>query len=369
MQKQLGKSIFLFKTPLQLINALEAKNHYNIEDKNSFFVSFIDFYKTADKCPKILHYYDSTLLTLFNIFFYKNIRRIPYPLYRFAQRLWGYFKLNAFLRKNRKCDILFVGHIDDPWMRYMVRKIQFNKLVLLEDGLATIEIVQRRITAEPHHLLPVKQVPSPRKWRLYKNDLFESLFMKQRELLLPRLDFFTVYNQIPIKGEDSVIENGYEILKRLKKNEYSKSREIWFISQPLVDHGILTVEVLLAVLRQIRNTFGESYTYHYIQHQSSKIIPEISLTGFSIKSFDLPIEIQLIQSSYLPYKVGSISSAALVNLSKLFSENETSIYFTELSRDVFLKKSKLSQLGTNYFAENTAFQRIEISNPGSAKKS
>lgn len=348
----MSKSVFLARTPLQVINCNEAKKEFNINDSHSVLILFTDYKPSLTQILNNIHYQNwKKVHCLFQIFDKKN------KLLFIFQKFVGLIKLLSLSRRYNNCEYLFVGHIDDAWMRFIIKRVKYKKLVLLEDGVATIDIAGRRLNSSLNSEFPMP--PGKKSRKIFGNDSFEYYLLGKQRLILRQITFFTAYNNILISPQDELIENRFSHLKSNKKPDQVKKREVWFIGQPLLERGIISKDDFKGILQRIKKVWRNGYSYFYVAHRSSRIPNAIYEEGFSLLRFDDPIEKVLVTNNSIPGVIGSVNSAALLNISKIFYPEEVKLFFIEF-RPEYYRQNPASKKILDYYRNFTKMEPLRV---------
>lgn len=353
MPKSLNrKSIFLVRTPLQYLNALEAKSEFRIQNEDAWIILFTDYQPSLGQINKIIRKAEWGKIT--RIFRAVKSKGTLLDIYN---KLYGWIRIKMFFLNYKRTENLFIGHIEDVWMRFVANKIKADKTILLDDGVATLKIAAKRYNSNPLVNYPSNNYQK-RKTFLHSG-IFEEIILGKQNLVLPKVTFFTVYDKITLLNSDTIIKNNYPILYSCKNHSQVKIAEIWFIGQPLLEYKMIQPELLVKSLNTIKNKWGNTFRYLYIPHRSEKNYDLIIDQGFEILSFQSPVELEIIDRNKIPHAVISFSSSALINLSKLYSLEEMKIYFIHSNMYPF-SYSPDFQIILKYFEEDTELLKINL---------
>ena len=180
------KSLFLIRSPLQAFNAMEAKKYFSSNDA----IVIVFYRKEIDK--------ELMLKTLSHSSWSKIIVKKLKPHYH----LFNFFK--TFLKEYPTINVCFIGDYS-TLINYYMNRLEYNKLILLEDGTATLRQVKLLENNTIHKIKKTKYSQ--------KNSLtifIEKLFAIDNSYLYKAI-FFTIYN---IKTQFPIIKNDYKYFKK-----------------------------------------------------------------------------------------------------------------------------------------------------------
>ncbi len=352
MPKRNIESLFLVRTPLQFLISVEAKEHFGVNAESSYLVLFTDFLPSLNQIQNNL---DVSNWGGFTNLFYAIRKKGGIKVV--FQKLLGFFKLILLLRKFRNVENIFVGHIDDVWMRFFLRRIKAKKIILLEDGVATLQIAMRRLNTNNLHYFPgqAKIVKNG----FFKNTVFEDYILGNQDIILPSITFFTAYEKIQINSFDNVEANTFHYLYSNRNKTQEIINEVWFVGQPLVERKLVSKNDFIEMLNTIKTKYGDKYDYCYIIHRSEKYPEFINDLGFKVISFENPLEIVVTRSKEIPAIIGSVNSAALMNIWKLYRNMNIKFFYSNISKEFISKNETYSRI-INYYKSNTDMDYIEI---------
>jgi hypothetical protein len=275
-------SWFLVKSPLQFLNAVEARAHYGVSDDDARLVLF----RPDGGAPA-----EAQLACL--------IERFPWPEIREESEAESTRSLDARV---------FVGDSREPRMRRLARSLSPRRPVVLDDGNATLLIAQRRrrmlwrwtdrratrITDAAHH----RRVPVPQIMR-------DGLRPRNREF--GRVEFFTIY---PIRAgrHDLVEKNDLTVLRGLV-HERTTPRPV-FVGSSLVESGLMRASAYRACVAGAAALHpGMVYIAHR-REDDAKLHMMASELGIDTIRPKYPIELELIDRELYPAPLLVVLSTA-----------------------------------------------------------
>ena len=290
----------IVETPLQLLNAIEAKNYFKLGN-NHLLVLFGTTGYDPDLFKLLIRECDWD--EVHYIIFYNNTMKFESKLLgqRISEKVrgWGYDHqqylnrkmLNGIARSFSKCKNIFLGNYLKGYVKYMrhfANALEHENLYLLDDGTDALIINSERKNRNLRENHP-KEAGSYL-FRL-KTKLSKRL-IEWNDEDAERVIFFTVYD-MDVGNNDQLIRNEYKFL-RGNMARVMPSDEVFFLGQPLVDDRCMKDDIYFDYLRKIKRYFTDE-KFVYIPHprESFKIVSEIKESlGFDVKKFNVPIVIR-----------------------------------------------------------------------------
>lgn len=283
-------NLFIIGNPTQFIFLIEAQKHYNIIDIQVFISSL-----NIDYLLKIKEYCDKN-----------NFNSYSFP--QSFVRLWTLSKITRIIAKLfielqiiiliKKLDVinLFVVNIFEPKMKLLVKKIRKKYVVVLDDGNATITTFNR-INSNPQEI-------------------------EEFNISSKKIEFFTIYNDI--RCNVKIVPNTLTYYKSLVQNKIVDEDVLFILGSPFVKLKMASFEEYFQEIQEIllKNLHKKVY---YIKH---RVEDRFNMDGVSIMDLNEPIELFLLKSNFLPYKIINFYSSASIMLIKIF---ENKIFIENLS--------------------------------------
>lgn len=294
------KALFLSESPLQLLNAIEAKAHFNIADNDANIVLLKGV--SNKSFQQQLDLIDSAQ---WGTVYHLN--------YRF--RSVSVFKLMAKIRdviqQNSDVDVVFIGDYRTIVMRHVINMINPERTVLLDDGNATIHLARDRYSCiRPSGIFP----------RLKYFMLFKLIGVNDQ--YIKAVTFFTIYKIDPASPDD-VIQNNYSMLKS-KLRDKPAANQVIFIGCPFVETNSVSSnyseESYFKYLREIEEDLKNKYQVNdilYVAHRrekTSKLETINSMKGYSVADFNEPLEIAISKLECKPLLIATFFSGAIDTL-------------------------------------------------------
>jgi len=343
------KSVFLVKTPLQLINAIEAKYHFNLNVDDCVLIIMGD----RKSQPQILKLANAVnewgvviILNRVNLFFGSPFENDASP---FIERVWqseifskSFFnvrRLNRISKHLGKVEYIFIGYARYIYMRHFVNVTSHDRVFLLDDGNATIKLAkERREDTSSSSSSGVKK-----KLKLFAKRFFQGVKDREKESLC----FFTIYDVCP-GNNDQIIKHNFEHI-RSEINSLEVTNEVFFLGSPISESGIMDKSGYLDHLRRVKE-FYRNKKLIYVAHRRElpgKLKEIEKNLGIEVVLFDYPIEYQLAMIGPRPKMLASFISSALDNCRLIFGDKLKIISF-KLDLEGCPSRSEIESIYNSY---------------------
>ena len=323
-------NIFFALTPIQLINAYEAKHAYGINDNESLLVLFAENSITINQLRSVLKLQKwNKILFLFDEikskdgssgsnFFLKTIRIIR-----------NIIRCQRLLRNIKKTSVAFLGNIDNPYMHYLSCRLINTKKIVLDEGNNTVRRMRWNSGSEEYYIGgPFSNNKKNRIFRILGHNKY-----------IPKTDltFFSVFENLIQDQRVQYRQNFFNYTRRVfDLDTKESSNEVWFLGAPFLALGMLETKQYFNLLKTIEGYYS-NYQFIYIQHRAER---EKELPALETRLFDYPVEYQLLNEILLPKKIISFHSGASINIFLLFKKIQVVNF--ELT-DSVMKSGKLGQ--------------------------
>lgn len=274
----LKKNLLVVESPLQLLNAYEAINYFELDnyklvirlsssEKNNQqiarLVTILDFDKNAVEYVSI-NEFNRTFLDLIKLAWYR-IRFIP--------SAWSI---------NR----VFIGNYSSGFLSLIRAQFIKRKIILLDDGSSTIEIQKG----------------------------FSSAFY---------YDIFSMYEIEPYNGQN-VYLNSYSRTKASpKENLILDSESVLFLGSGLAEINIVSTSEYIQLMSKVEKIYAKNNKrVLYIPHRSEereKLEIIEGFSNFSILNIDYPVELFGVFNARMPSVVSSFYSTALLTMRDIYA--------------------------------------------------
>ncbi len=316
------KHVFLVKSPLQLLNAIEARHHYALAKEDCYLVIMADRKSypqlmrqvvASEQWQHVIPIYTVPLCfgdPWREIADFKDFMR--HRDTRLRSSFFSIRRLNRLVRSIRNVGYVFLGDNNNVYMRHFAHRVRHQQTVLLDDGTATLEIARQRLQG-------IKRRKPDRIIRELKH-LAKRYLQGLRDEQLAQVEFFTVYN-IEIALPDQRVENRFQYLRR-HAQQLEQSQDAYFLGSPLSEVGLMDENEYLRQLHVVQQRWPDAkmlYVAHRRESADKLRIIESQL-GLGVVRFDFPIEYQVAVLGPRPQQVISFFTSALDNLQQILGE-------------------------------------------------
>jgi hypothetical protein len=332
-------NVFVVDTAYQLLNAIEAV--HSLELSNNHLIIIENAGRTREEFRPLIELKNWAsvifLMIAINTVTYCSI--LQNPRLPAIVRNWHYqylrFKLmrrvNKILKSYQCVANLFLGHYwieYKYYMRHFANTLKHNTLFLLDDGLDTLDINDRRnhMNCTKPATLIANDTNCKSILKRFKEKLRKKYFDWNTEEI-ENLTFFTTY-ELQVREGDHLIKNEYSYLRSLIVTD-KISEEVLFVGQDLVEGGVMVEDVYLKYLRKVKDFFGINKII-YVPHpkETLTLINRIQDSlGFEVKKFGLPIEYAIIIKGNIPKVICSFCSSAIESCSNILGRRIKIIAF------------------------------------------
>lgn len=301
------KNLLIIKSPLQLINALEAIDYFKL--KNNILVVLHDGSKeNLKQINKLILYHEwQEVITVYDRKYTKFIQ---------------YLSLLNKLKKE-KYNYVFFGELGII-QRMIVANTIKKELFYIDDGGSTITEYNNKIK---HNKL-----------NKYSLREFRYLLFGFKIKINDTINLFTYYDLEPLNNK--IIKNNLSFFKTNYINKLEKSDDVYFLGMPI--ENVMNINVYIKFLQSIILKYP-SQKIIYIPHRredfsQKNLIRELVNSRFEFREISTPIEIYYFENNILPSTVLSFFSTALKTLKILYDIDN--IHSVEINRDLLIDKSK-----------------------------
>lgn len=289
-------NLFIVRSPLQLMNAIEAKEHFST--KHNILLIIHDSTTSSASANSTQMQLVSKLSTFDEeIDFY-------YPSKSKFSKLSSQAKLIKKLQQ-KNYEHIFTGDYGII-NQLIISNLKTISTYLLDDGTMTM-------TTHANKLHPNHKSSWEQKIKLLRYKIF-GLSIKQNN----PINLFTNYNISP-HGSEQVITNNYNFFKKAYLEKALKDESLYLLGQPFTQARLMTDEVYINYLKKIIYHYKKKIIY--IPHRAEIISDQLKAlisNQFTIQKNEGPIEIVFLSRNIYPMHVVSFYSSALFNLEKIF---------------------------------------------------
>jgi len=306
------KNIFILLTPHSYLNACELQFKFRLPEE-SLYIYFLTEHR--ESLRQIENMLDSTTREGINqggimggeirFLFGSKGRRIGRSkiseLILVIRNFVYIFFLSIHISKIKR---LVIANILNPWMRFLVSRSRAEEIIVLDDGNATIPILQENRNIEEQFRIP-SQLKARKNWLMSR--------LQNSPIMNARLKFFTVFDSWDKDHTLIKIPNDLGYMKQFA-GSFKTTSEVLFIGSPLVNFGLISEEVFQRLIAYLKKFFN-GLELVYVRHRTE---PEEFHGGLKCISFEKPIELYLLENKILPPVVASFFSTAGINLHRIF---------------------------------------------------
>ena len=280
-------NIFIVKSPLQLINAIEAKEHFQTTHN---ILVLMNANPTNDKQMQ-------TVLALSQ---WDDI--ITYTPKNKKSTLFAQIKLIKRL-KNHHYHRLFSGDFG-TFNQVIISNLNADELFMIDDGTMSIEIHKR--------LYHPSKPKFSKQLKLLRYKLFGLSTTVQQTI-----NFFTCYNLAQIDNEQ-IVPNDYEYLQSVFQPK-NQDDNIYLLGQN-IDNKWMKLGKYIEYLQHLKSFYAGKIIYMPHRHEIiSDALKALFDDRFVLQHNDIPIEIYFLEKEIYPTHIVSFTSSALFTLNKIYN--------------------------------------------------
>ena len=303
---------FVVCSPLQLINATEAKEKFKLPNDECLLI-ILNLYGPANynQIKNVLIDYTWSNIEIISLS--NKDSKLLFPI-KFRKEIRAY--------KGTEVAKLFIGEFFAFEIRALANVLSYKELILFDDGNAILKTIG--------HLLDKR----PESFNLHQ--LLRKIYYRLSGLKIieyKTVTIFTAYADLFHSAKElSIIKNEYTISKRLNSKKEA-TNEIFFLGTQLVERGLIQfsnyqkhLERAISLLEQKNNT-----KVIYIPHRkelNEKLDLLRNNIGLTIRKIPVSIELYLLKSDCKPAMISTFFSSAIFSLDFIFGD--------EISKNCFL---------------------------------
>ncbi len=308
-------NVFLVLTPLQLINALEAKAHFTTTDNVLIVLRHSSLGYPVSMFKRLIREDDWDRLYFLSTFDAERVQKLGLLYWHLlcARQRRRLDRLAAHLGP---ADGLFIGQYHEPIARHFSNTLPYRTLYLIDDGTSTLETHgERYARTRPGRLKGL---------RAALRDTLTGFRTHQAE----RVIFFSAYDLEPRPG-DALVRNHFTHFRQ-SIAAAPQTNEVWFLGEPLSLDGYVTKETYLETL-VLAQRFYRHARFVYLPHsreQQSDVDELQAALGCEVRRYGLPIEVVLSVATSRPREIASFITSAIPNCAIMFGKTLklTSVY-------------------------------------------
>ncbi|SHM60944.1 hypothetical protein [Gracilibacillus kekensis] len=298
-------NVFIVESPLQLLNAMEAKQYFQLPTETCTLL--LNNGENPNSMKQMLNLTDNSE--------WYNVEKVGFGSGKISW-LTRIFGMKRQIRSYEKIDKIFIGDFRSDAIQCFINSFLQSDLFVLDDGTATLKIYNN--LTNPNRVKKITGLKA-----FFKNLMRKLLGIGNisKKMSKREMTFFTSYNLEPMKNI-RIIKNNYTFLKKQQENK-SKVDNLFFLGSPLTEKRIIkTRQEYLNLLKKVLQHYDSTKEFFYVPHRTENddFLYEIENLGFRILKLDIPIEFYLVKSYEIPNHVSSFYSTALGNLKSLFDD-------------------------------------------------
>ena len=301
-------NLFLVKSPLQLLNAIEASSWFKVK-KNILILRFTSNQRTKSQMENLLK------IKEWDRIYRINYSRLPINFIK------EFFILNSLKKSNTHIEDVFIGDYRLLNFKIFPINLKHNKIYLLDDGTSTFTVQDFYLKnqIEYSEKIFVEQIKK----------ITAKLFFRFKIHLQEKIHLYTCYNIIPHQGQEK-INNKYLFTKHYlqKKHELVINRDkIYYIGAKYVEAKLMQEDIYLELIERIKRNFNNQRLI-YVPHRGEKEskLAKIKNFGIDIEYFDNIVEIEFLFKEELPGTICGFTSSVLVNFPKIYPQVKVIVF-------------------------------------------
>ena len=300
-------NLFIVRSPLQFINALEAKEHFKTRSN-----ILIIFYNHGDKNSK-------QLKTMLNKDDWDKIFEFDERKVAKRTKFIHQVKLVKTLR-SFQYDYIFSGDFGTI-NRLIIANSDYKKLYLVDDGVLTIRFHNTILNPNNKDYISISK----------KAKMLRYLLFGLHINIKGNINLFTCYNLTP-HGNEVIEHNDYHYLQNKYLNNLKQDTQLYLLGQNFVNVNLFDTATYIRYIKKIINHYKTSIIY--IPHRGETISDELKALcddNFHLESSQGPVELRFLTQEKYPKHIVSFNTSALFTLEKIFSRTKIDSVYIEQS--------------------------------------
>lgn len=339
------KNLFIIRSPLQLINAIEAQKHFNTSNNELVIIHTKKNTKNKELIEAIVK--KRKLEQVFSVCAHNQDsgRSKFMTMVKFIKNLQKKHYKHIFIADAGSVQMIIAANLDS------------QSVIHLDDGTKTIEKQEEKLFIPQTYM----NLKISRKMRYFRYWLFGL-----KPFISKPVDLFTIFNVKALENQ-KIITNDYNYFNSFQTEEkrYDKDN-IYFIGQGLSESNIVSETFYLELLKRVKKQYSDKKII-YLPHRGeiiSKKKLELVDGFFEINSPSLPVELEFLEKDRYPYQIIGIASTALFTLATLFKN--TKVYYFKIPDEEYLntQKKEIWNRIYSYFENETSLNRLTLNSEG-----
>lgn len=335
---------YFVETPLQLINAFEAVNHFSLHGfKNTFFIRKTSSKRVNQQLKKTLSLYDLSRIRIV------YLGAIFPKLYFFSV-----LKIILIIISSSGKNKFYLGEFNALWARVIPYIFSNSTFVLFDDGSATIAI--------HHYKYDFSKYRGSTKWKkILKTPILKLLFGS-----IEKITLFTMYDLNPYPKQN-YFKNSFAFLRQKIGVEIFNEKIVYFIGGNWVESNEIKKRDYINLLERIFKKYtDEKKKIIYLAHRRENLEKFTKLKAMfdsqlEVVAPDVPVEIYFLQKKENPVNLAGLGSTALFTLSKMYQPNELISF--KVPRSILAENTvESTEIINDYYANfgNIKFEDIDL---------
>ena len=327
-------NLFIVRSPLQLINAIEAKAHFNT--KKNILVILYNIGVNSLQLETMLDKGDWDKVIEFDERKMTKQRKFLYHV--------------RLIREIKAFNYIYVFSGDYGTInRLIIANSNYKKLYLIDDGVLTIHLHSTILNPNKQESISLSK----------KIKMLRYLLFGLQINIKGSINFFTCYNLTPHSNEE-IVKNEYHYLQNKYLNDLEKDKRLFLLGQNFLQTDILDNMTYINYLKRIINYYQTDIIY--VPHRTEIISDELKLMfndSFKLQPSQGPIEMVFLMQKKYPKHIVSFNSSALFTLDKIFPNTTIDSIYIEVDDCKRLKK----RMEESYlFFKDTGVNLIHLNN-------
>lgn len=299
-------NLFIIRSPLQLINSLEAIEYFKLENN----ILVLIYNNTANNNTQM-----DNLISMYN---WKEVIRVNEK-----QKRSKYLEYIKFVKKlkTKNYNFFFFSNLGSIH-KLLLANIKRERTVYLDDGVETITRYNNVFLPNKLNKIKFRQI----------RFLLAGLKIKIED----NIDLFTYFDFEPFRNS-KIIKNNLENFQKRYLNDATMDDNIYLLGQPLVTTNLLQKSDYFTYLDLVINSTQKRIIY--IPHRTEVISKELSSyisNTFEIRDINMPIELYFLENKIYPLAIVSFMTTAFFTLKKLY--NKTNFSYIYIPHDKILER-------------------------------
>ncbi len=316
------RDVFVINTPLQLINAIEAKEAYRARNPHLVILHWRRWPRPSFEGLLARSSWNSVTWLAMDIERPSWATAFGRLSDRLAEYVWVLRRArqrrileSPFRQFDGSIDILAIGNYAQDFHRHLLHRIPHERTIALDDGTDALRAAELRLAAVSNpDVKPSPAGTSPRSmWQRIKNSMHRRwIDMDTRHPLFP-VEFFSVY-ALPVGPGSTLRKHDFPELRRAK-TAGPVTGEAFFLGQPLVEDGYVSPECFEDLIRELKGRYAHRHLL-YVPHKRETGVSRsvVERAGIPLLEFTDPIELVILEGKRRPALISSFFSSAIENL-------------------------------------------------------